>query len=43
MINMNHANGWMGGWAGGGFWPWAVIGIVVVTLLVIIISKMSKK
>ena len=33
----------MGGWAGGGMWLWAVIGVVVVVLLVVVIGKLSKK
>ena len=40
---MNHNDGWMTGWNGGGMGLWAVLGIVVVTLLVIVISKLSKK
>ena len=40
---MNHTNGGMGGWAGGGMWVWTVVGIVVVVLLVVVISKLSKK
>ena len=40
---MNHADGWMGGWAGRGMWIWAVIGLVVVALLVVAITKLSKK
>ena len=36
---MNHTNGWMGG----GMWVWTVIGILVVVLLVVVISKLSKK
>jgi hypothetical protein len=32
----------MHGWAGG-TWVWAVIGVVVVALLVVVISKLSKK
>ena len=35
--------GWMGGWAGGGMWLWTVVGILVVVLLVVVISKRSKK
>ena len=35
--------GWMGGWAGGGMWLWTVVGILVVVLLVVVISKQSKK
>ena len=40
---MNQTNGWMGGWAGGGMWLLAVIGMAVVILLVIVIGKLSKK
>jgi hypothetical protein len=40
---MNHTDGWMSGWMGGGTWIWAVIGIVVIVLLVVIIGKLSKK
>lgn len=40
---MNHADGGMGGWSGGGMWLWTVIGVAVVVLLVVVIAKMSKK
>ena len=40
---MNHTNGWMSGWAGGGMWLWAVIGVAVVVLLAVAIGKLSKK
>jgi hypothetical protein len=40
---MNHTDGWMGGWVGGGMWLWAVIGVVVIVLLVVVIGKLSKK
>jgi len=44
---MNQTGGWMGGsmggWAGGGMWIWTVIGVLVVVLLVVVISKQSKK
>jgi uncharacterized membrane protein len=40
---MNGANGWMSGWAGGGMWIWAVIGVAVVVLLVVIVGKLPKK
>jgi len=33
----------MGGWTGGGMWIWTVIGVVVAVLLVVVISKLSKK
>ena len=40
---MNHTNGWMNGWSGGGMWLWTVLGLVIVALLVVMISKLSKK
>jgi uncharacterized membrane protein len=40
---MNNTDGGMNGWAGGGMWVWTVIGVVIVVLLVVAISKMSKK
>ena len=33
----------MGGWSGGGMWLWTVIGVLVVVLLVVVISKLAKK
>ncbi len=33
----------MSGWAGGGMWLWTVIGTLLVILLVVVISKLSKK
>jgi hypothetical protein len=39
---MNQTGGWMG-WASGGMWIWTVIGVLVVVLLVVVISKQSKK
>jgi hypothetical protein len=33
----------MSGWAGGGMWIWTVVGILVVVLLVVAISKLFKK
>ena len=36
---MNH----MDGWFGGGMWLWAVIGMLVVVLLVVAITKLSNK
>jgi uncharacterized membrane protein len=42
-IMMNHGDGWMSGWAGGGMWLWTVIGVVVVVLLVVVVGKLSKK
>jgi uncharacterized membrane protein len=43
LFMMNQTNGWMGGWTGGGMWLWTVIGVAVVVLLVVVISKLSKK
>jgi uncharacterized membrane protein len=43
LFMMNQNGGWMGGWAGGGMWLWTVIGVLVVVLLVVVISKLSKK
>ena len=40
---MNQSDGWMNGWSGGGMWLWTVIGVLVVVLLVVVISKLSKK
>lgn len=40
---MNNSDGWMSGWSGGGMWLWAVIGVAVVVLLVVVIGKLSKK
>ena len=31
------------GWMGGGMWIWTVIGVLVVVLLVVVISKVSTK
>jgi uncharacterized membrane protein len=36
---MNYTNGWMGG----GMWIWTVIGVLVVVLLVVVITKLSNK
>ncbi len=40
---MNHTDTWMNGWMGGGMWIWTVIGLLVVALLVVVISRLSKK
>ena len=40
---MKHTDGWMNGWMSGGMWLWAVLGLVIVALLVVVISKLSKK
>ncbi len=40
---MNHTDGWMSGWMGGGMWIWPVIGIAVAVLLVVVISNQTKK
>jgi hypothetical protein len=36
---MNNTNGTMGGWAGGGIWLWAVVGVAVVILLAVAVAK----
>jgi hypothetical protein len=41
MNTMNHNEGWMSGWGGGGMWFWTVIGTLVAVLLVAVISKLS--
>jgi hypothetical protein len=33
----------MGGWMGGGMWTWTVIGVLVVVLLVLAITKQSRR
>ena len=33
----------MGGWSGGGMWLWTVIGVAVVALLVVAVTKLSKR
>jgi uncharacterized membrane protein len=43
MNHMNHADGWMSGWMGGGMWIWTLLAIAVVILLVVVINKPSKK
>jgi heme exporter protein D len=37
-----HGGGWFG-MGGGAMWLWPVIGVLVIVLLVVMISKMSKK
>lgn len=40
---MHQTDGWMGGGMLGGMWLWTVIGVLVVVLLVVVISKLSNK
>jgi len=40
---MNHTDGWMSGGTGGGMWLWTVIGVLVVVLLVVVITKLFNK
>ena len=41
---MNQMDGWMTGWAGGGgMWIWGVVGVLVVILLVVVITKLFDK
>jgi len=45
-MTMNHDSGWMngGGWMhGGGMWVWAVMGLAIVILLIVVASKRFKK
>ena len=39
---MNHSDGWMNGWWGGGMWIWTAIGVLMVVLLVVAITRLSK-
>jgi uncharacterized membrane protein len=36
---MDNANGWMGG----GTWLWAVIGVLVVVLVIVMMNRQSNK
>jgi hypothetical protein len=40
---INHSDGWMSRWAGGGMWAWTVLGLVILALLVVVIGKLTKK
>jgi len=40
---MNHTDGWMSGWMGGGMWLWTAITVLVVVLLFFAITRLSKK
>lgn len=40
---MDHADGGMSGWSGGGMWLGTLIGAAVVVLLIVVIGRMSKK
>ena len=40
---MNHTDGWMDGWTAGGMWIWTVIGVMVVVLLVVAVTKLSRR
>ena len=40
---MNSSDGWMNGATGGGMWILMVIGVLVVVLLVVAITKLSSK
>jgi uncharacterized membrane protein len=40
---MNHDNGWMSGWMGGGMWIWTVIGVLAMVLLFVAIYKLTRK
>jgi len=40
---VNHSDGYLDGWPGGGIRLWTVIAIFAVTLLLVVISKLSEK
>lgn len=40
---MNHRDGWMSGWTGGGMWIWTVVGVLAAVLLVVVIYRLTKK
>jgi uncharacterized membrane protein len=40
---MDQVSGHMNGWLGGGMWLWTVIGLVVVVLVVVMISRSYRK
>ena len=40
---MDQSTGHMNGWLGGGMWLWTVIGVLVVVLLVVMITRSSRK
>jgi hypothetical protein len=40
---MNQYGGRMGGWSGGGMWLVGLLAVVIVALLVVVISKQSKR
>jgi hypothetical protein len=40
---MNHADGWMNGWMGGGAWIWLVICALMLVVLVVALNRRSKK
>lgn len=40
---MNHTDGWMNGWIGGGMWIWWVGGLLVVVLLAVAITRLLNK
>jgi hypothetical protein len=42
-IMMNQTGGGMGEWMGGGIWLWAVIGLAVGVLLVVVLASLPKK
>lgn len=40
---MNHADGWMGGWSGGGVWPGIVIALLLVALWAMLVNRLARK
>ena len=43
MNMMNHSDGWMSGWPGGGMWIGTTLGIVVVVPLLVLIIKLARR
>lgn len=42
-VMMNHTDRWMGEWTGGSMWFGGLLGVAIVILLVVLISKLSMK
>ena len=38
-----HDAGWMGGWMGGGMWSWTLIVLFLVTVIVVVVTRRSRK
>ncbi|MEO6594739.1 MAG: hypothetical protein ABIP94_08300 [Planctomycetota bacterium] len=40
---MNHSDGWMDGWMGGGPWIWLVVGLLLGGLVIALLRKRSRE